>query len=215
MASVDRLLVNDEDRLVLLLTPPFDRAHPDPGYIRAYPPGVRENGGQYTHAGTWVAWAFAELGDGDRAARLFGYMNPIRRSSAPEEASRYAVEPYAVAADVYGVPPFTGAGGWTWYTGSAAWLYRLGVERILGLNREGAFLRIQPCIPAAWEGFRAWLRFGSATYEVRVENTEPAGPGGAGSRSRVRQATLDGRDVPADRVPLTDDGRTHEILVRM
>jgi cyclic beta-1,2-glucan synthetase len=215
MASVDRLLVNDEDRLVLLLTPPFDRSHPDPGYIRAYPPGVRENGGQYTHAGTWVAWAFAELGDGERAARLFGYMNPIRRSSAPEEASRYAVEPYAVAADVYGAPPFTGAGGWTWYTGSAAWLYRLGVERILGLNREGDFLRIQPCIPAAWEGFRARLRFGSATYEVRVENTEPAGPGGAGSRSRVRQATLDGRDVPADRVPLSDDGRTHEVLVRM
>ena len=215
MEAVDRLLVRDEDRLVLLLAPPFDRAHPDPGYIRGYPPGVRENGGQYTHAAAWVAWAFAALGDGERAVRLFGYLNPIGRSATLAEATRYAVEPYAVAADVYGAPPFTGTGGWTWYTGSAAWLYRLGVEAILGLSREGGTLRIQPCFPASWDGFRARLRFRSATYEIQVENTETAGADGSGSRSCVRKATLDGREVRADRVPLTDDGRTHRIVVQM
>ena len=215
MDAVDRLLVRDEDRLVLLLAPPFDRAHPDPGYIRGYPPGVRENGGQYTHAAAWVAWAFAALGDGERAVRLFGYLNPIGRSATPAEATGYAVEPYVVAADVYGAPPFTGTGGWTWYTGSAAWLYRLGVEAILGLSLEGNALRIQPCFPASWDGFRARLRFRSATYEIQVENTETAGADGAGSRSRVRKATLDGREVRADRVPLTDDGRTHRIVVQM
>ena len=120
------------------------------------------------------------------------------------------------AADVYGAPPFTGRGGWTWYTGSAAWLYRLGVEAILGLTREGDDVSASsPCIPASWEGFRARLRFASSTYEVRVENTEPVGSGGAGSRSQVRKLTLDGTDIPPDRVPLADDGRTHEIYVQV
>jgi cyclic beta-1,2-glucan synthetase len=225
MRSVDRLLVQDEDRLVLLLAPPFDRAEPDPGYIRGYPPGVRENGGQYTHAAAWVAWAFTALGDGESAIRLFEYLNPIRSSATPAGTVRYAVEPYVAAADVYGVPPFTGRGGWTWYTGSAAWLYRLGTEAILGLVREGDVLCIQPCLPAAWEGFRAELRHGSATYRVRVENTKPAGD--AESRCGVRKVILDGVEIhaqeqvetaahragPAARVPLLDDGRPHEVLI--
>jgi cyclic beta-1,2-glucan synthetase len=215
MQAVDRLLVRDEDRLVLLLTPPFDEAEPDPGYIRGYPPGIRENGGQYTHAAAWVAWAFAALGDGERAVRLFEYLNPILCSATLAQAIRYSVEPYVTAADVYGAPPFTGRGGWTWYTGSAAWLYRLGVEAILGLVREGNVLRIRPCIPDSWDGFRARLRFGSATYEVQVENAKLVRGGDTGSGSHSRKATLDGTDVPPDRVPLTDDGRMHRILVRM
>ena len=215
MQAVDRLLVHDDDRLVLLLEPPFDEADPDPGYIRGYPPGIRENGGQYTHAAAWVAWAFAGLGNGERAARLFDYLNPIRCSATLARAIQYSVEPYVTAADVYGVPPFTGRGGWTWYTGSAAWLYRLGVEAILGLVREGDTLRIQPCIPASWDGFRARLQFGSAAYEVHVENTEPVRAGGTSSRSCMREATLDGAEVPADRVPLADDGLTHRIVVRV
>ncbi|MCK5411610.1 MAG: hypothetical protein KAJ67_05915, partial [Gemmatimonadetes bacterium] len=151
MEAVDQHLVRDDDGLVLLLEPPFDRADPDPGYIRGYPPGIRENGGQYTHAAAWVAWAFAVLGDGERAARLFDYLNPIRCSATLAKAIQYSVEPYVAAADVYGTAPFTGRGGWTWYTGSAAWLYRLGVEAILGLRREGEALCIQPCIPASWD----------------------------------------------------------------
>jgi cyclic beta-1,2-glucan synthetase len=223
MHAVDRRLVRDEDRLILLLTPPFDEEEPDPGYIRGYPPGIRENGGQYTHAAVWVAWAFAALGDGERAACLFDYLNPLRCSAMHARAIQYAVEPYVAAADVYGAPPFTGRGGWTWYTGSAAWLYRLGTEAILGLTREGDELHIRPCIPASWHGFRARLRFGSATYDVHVENTEPLASGDsaqeaagrAGSRSRVSGVTLDGTDAPASRVPLTDDGRTHRIFVQV
>jgi cyclic beta-1,2-glucan synthetase len=215
MEAVDQHLVRDDDRLVLLLEPPFDKADPDPGYIRGYPPGIRENGGQYTHAAVWVAWAFAVLGDGERAVRLFDYLNPIRCSATLARAIQYSVEPYVMAADVYGAPPFTGRGGWSWYTGSAAWMYRLGVEAILGLRREGEALRIQPCIPASWDGFRARLRLGTSTYEVHVENTEPVGAGGAGSRSRVLKTTLDGMEVPADRVPLSGDGRTHRIVVQL
>ncbi|HEU4455185.1 MAG TPA: protein ndvB, partial [Longimicrobium sp.] len=148
MEAVAARLVREADRLVLLLDPPFDRSDPSPGYIRAYPPGVRENGGQYTHAAVWAAWAFAALGDGERAESIFRLLNPVLRVGGPAEAERYRVEPYVVPADVYGVAPHAGRGGWTWYTGSAAWLWRLGVEAILGIRRRGGALEVDPCIPA-------------------------------------------------------------------
>ena len=168
-------LVRWDDGLILLFTPPFDRTPRDPGYIKGYLPGVRENGGQYTHAATWVAWAAAGLGDGDTAVRLFDLLDPIRHTDTPEKARRYVVEPYVVAADIYGAPPHTGRGGWTWYTGSGGWLYRVGIEAILGLRLEGGELRVEPCLPRAWPGFTATVRIGGRVYTVRVARG-PAGP---------------------------------------
>jgi cyclic beta-1,2-glucan synthetase len=161
-------LVRWDDGLILLLTPPFDRTPRDPGYIKGYLPGVRENGGQYTHAATWVAWAMADLGDGDTAARLFGLLGPIRHADTPQKALRYVVEPYVVAADVYGAPPHTGRGGWTWYTGSSGWLYRVGIEAILGLRLEGGELRVEPRLPRDWPGFTATVSLEDRVYRVRV-----------------------------------------------
>jgi cyclic beta-1,2-glucan synthetase len=169
MASLDRELIRRDDRLALLFTPPFDVAPQDPGYIKGYPPGLRENGGQYSHAAMWTILAFAEQGQGDQAVGLFALLNPINHARTPAEAHRYKVEPYVVAADVYSVAPHVGRGGWTWYTGSAAWMYRAGVEGILGIRREGPFLILQPCLPTNWPGFRATVRIGAASLDIRVE----------------------------------------------
>jgi cyclic beta-1,2-glucan synthetase len=208
MEAVWEQLVREDERLVLLLAPPFDRGEPSPGYLRAYPPGVRENGGQYTHAAVWAAWAFAALGDGDRAGALLRLLNPVLRATEADAVARYRVEAYALAADVYGAPPHTGRGGWTWYTGSAAWLYRLGVEAILGLRRRGGELEIAPCIPSSWPGFQATYRHGRSTYEVTVENPGRVCRG-------VREVELDGRALAGGRVPLADDGAVHAVRVRM
>ena len=165
------------------------RTRHDPGYIRAYPPGIRENGGQYTHAATWLGWAYAALGDGARAERIFRILNPILRARTREEADRYRVEPYVLAGDVYGAAPWVGRGGWTWYTGAAAWLWRLGVEGILGLRKEDGELRIDPCIPPAWKGFEAWVRLGGQQVHVVVENPDAVAqgrPDGHARRQRGR-----------------------------
>jgi cyclic beta-1,2-glucan synthetase len=213
--------------LVCLFWPPFDRTQRDPGYIKGYPPGIRENGGQYSHAAAWVGWALAELGEGDRAHAVFRMLNPVERSDSPAGAALYRVEPYATAADIYSSPPHTGRGGWTWYTGSAGWTYRLGVEAILGLRREGAKLRIDPCVPKKWPGYEVTYRYGASVYRIRVENP-------AGVSRGVESLTLDGAEVgetaaatrgDAERtrgdaarvpaIPLTDDGGVHEVLVRL
>ena len=170
------------DGLVLLFTPPFDDTALDPGYIKGYLPGVRENGGQYTHAAVWSSIAFAVLGDGDRAAELFAMLNPINHARTGAGVHRYKVEPYVVAADVYAEPPHVGRGGWTWYTGSAGWMYRAGLEWILGFRLRGARLVIDPCIPRAWPGFEMVFRYRSARYEIVVENRD--GSRGAWRRSR-------------------------------
>ena len=208
MESVDQLLVREADQLILLLAPPFDKTERDPGYIQGYPPGVRENGGQYTHAAIWAAWAFAALGQGDRAGALFRLLNPVHHSDTPEKAARYMVEPYGIAADIYSVTPHTGTGGWTGYTGSAGWMYRLGVEAILGLTRRGDTLKIDPCIPGNWPGFQLTYRFGRTSYLVHVENPEGVNRG-------VRQVVLDGMPLPDGPIPLSDDGRQHEVRVVM
>ena len=209
MAAVDEQLVRRGDGLALLFTPPFDRTPLDPGYIKGYPPGIRENGGQYTHAATWSVIAFAALGEGDKAAELFSLLNPINRASTRADVQRYKVEPYVVAADVYSVAPHVGRGGWTWYTGSAGWLYRAGMEAILGLHLQGAFLCLAPCIPEAWPRFEVVFKYRSASYEIEVEN-----PRTASSRG-VARAELDGETLPdgATRVPLVDDGRVHKVRV--
>jgi len=208
MAALDQHLIRREDNLALLFTPPFDTTAHDPGYIKGYPPGLRENGGQYSHAAMWAIMAFAKLGDGSKAADLFSLLNPINHAGTPDEAERYKVEPYVIAADVYSVPPHAGRGGWTWYTGSAAWMYRAGIESILGIRREGDFLVIDPCIPTAWPGFEAAVNAASTRYDIRVEN--PSGTG-----SNVWRAVLDGTPVGCPegcvRVPL--DGGTHSLLV--
>lgn len=208
MESVDRRLVKPIDQMILLFTPPFDKSARDPGYIKGYLPGVRENGGQYTHAAIWTAWAFAKLGQGDRATQLFRLLNPISHADSPEKVTRYKVEPYVIAADIYSVPPHTGRGGWTWYTGSSGWMYRLGIEAILGITRMGQSLAIDPCIPKHWPGFKAQYRFGKSLYKINVENTDGVNRG-------IREIRLNGKSLSEGLIPLVDDGQTHEVLVLM
>jgi cyclic beta-1,2-glucan glucanotransferase len=207
MDSVERHLVRREDRLLLLVSPPFDRTPLDPGYIKGYPPGIRENGGQYTHAAVWAAMAFAELGEGDKAFDLFKLLDPIRHAATPEDVDKYKVEPYAVASDVYSEPPHAGRGGWTWYTGAAGWLHRGGLEWILGFRKRGSALRIDPCIPRAWKGFEIAYRHGRALYRITVENPKGVCRG-------VSRVSLDGALLPGEAlVPLSDDGREHQVQV--
>ncbi len=170
MASVDKHLIRREEGLALLFTPPFDKTERDPGYIKGYPPGLRENGGQYSHAAMWLIFAFARLGRGDKAAELFRLLNPITHARDETQAERYKVEPYAVAADIYSVAPHNGRGGWTWYTGAAGWMHRAGMEGILGIRREGNALVIAPTIPAEWPGFEAQIALADTHYAVYVDN---------------------------------------------
>ncbi|MDT8306894.1 MAG: hypothetical protein RRC07_13250, partial [Anaerolineae bacterium] len=207
MQAVRDHLVREDDRLILLFTPPFDQTPHDPGYIKGYLPGIRENGGQYTHAALWTIWAFAELGESDYAEFLFRLTNPIYRSATEAGAAHYKVEPYVIVADVYGVPPHRGRGGWTWYTGSSGWMYRLGLEGILGLRREGNALRLQPRIPAHWPAYQIRYRFGPSLYEITVENGDRG--------TAVVYLELDGEPVDGDTIPLTGDGATHQVLVRL
>ncbi len=193
--QADKALVRETDRLALLLWPPFDVTPHDPGYIRAYPPGVRENGGQYTHAATWLGFAHAALGDGERATRIFRLLNPSLHALTADDASRYRVEPYALAGDVYSVPPWVGRGGWTWYTGAAAWMWRLGAEAILGLRREGGALRIDPCIPPRWDGFEAWINEGAQRLHIVVDNPDHISQG-------VASITIDNVRVDANRISM-------------
>ena len=206
MDSLYRRLVRREDGIILLLTPPFNLTLRDPGYIKGYPPGIRENGGQYTHAALWTIWAFAELGQGERAVELFNMINPINHADTPEKVSRYRVEPYVVAADVYSVAPHIGRGGWTWYTGSASWMYRLGIEAILGLRREGNRLRIRSSIPSDWPGYTIEYRYGKTIYEIRVENPQNVSSG-------VAHIILDREKLAENTIPLVDDGASHEVMI--
>jgi cyclic beta-1,2-glucan synthetase len=206
--SLHRQLMRRDAKVIQLLTPPFDQSGLDPGYIRGYPPGVRENGGQYTHAAIWTVMAIARLGNGDEAVELFHMLNPINHSRNAAAVERYKVEPYVVAADVYTHPSHIGRGGWTWYTGSAAWMYRLGLEEILGLTRHGASFAVAPRIPGSWDGFRLRWRHGTTRYEIAVENPGHSSHG-------VVSALLDGVPVAADAIPLVDDGGVHRLAVTL
>ena len=207
MAAVDERLVRRDDAMVLLFTPPFDRTTRDPGYIKGYPPGMRENGGQYTHGALWSVIAFAMLGDGDKAGELFSLLNPINHGSTPAAIDRYKVEPYVMSADVYSEPSHVGRGGWTWYTGSAGWMYRAGLEWLLGFRLRGSTLVIDPCIPKSWPGFTIAFRYHSARYEIKVDNPNAVSRG-------VSRVVLDGQSLPIDAaIKLADDARTHHMDV--
>ena len=206
MTSVRTYLLRPEERLILLLTPPFDKSALEPGYIKGYLPGIRENGGQYTHAAVWVAQATARLGQGEWAAQLLQWLNPITHSASPEDIAVYKVEPYVMAADVYSTAPNLGRGGWTWYTGSAAWMYRVTVESLLGLHMDGGALTIDPCIPADWSGYRITYQYFSASYEIQVDNPH-------GVTRGVQAITLDDELLPDRRITRHDDGRIHHVHV--
>jgi cyclic beta-1,2-glucan synthetase len=208
MASLDRRLVREDARLIMLLTPPFDKTPHDPGYIKGYLPGVRENGAQYTHAALWAVLATAMTGDGDRAFHLFDLLNPLTHSRTAQDVGVYKVEPYVVAADVYTAAGQLGRGGWTWYTGSASWTYRVALESILGFTKRGDRLWMDPCIPRDWPEFTVEYRHGSATYAITVRNPDRVCEG-------VVSVTLDGAVVAEGAVPLVDDGGRHEVEVTM
>ncbi len=208
ITAVEERLVQADDRLILLLAPPFDSGKLEPGYIKGYVPGIRENGGQYTHAATWVVLAVALQGRGDRALELFQMLSPITHSSDPASVARYKVEPYVIAADVYGRSPHAGRGGWTWYTGSAAWFYRVGLEAILGLRLRGNVLTLQPCVPDGWESFEVDYRVGASHYRIHVENQAENGEG-------TGQVILDDQVLADQAISLVDDGRDHTVRFRL
>jgi cellobiose phosphorylase len=214
MTSVDNMLVDHDNRIALLFTPPFDGGTANPGYIKGYPPGVRENGGQYTHGAIWSIFAWAQLGDGDRGGALFDTLNPILHSSSAEAVERYKVEPYVSCADVYSVAPYVGRGGWTWYSGSGAWLYRAGLEALLGFLLHGDRLRIDPCIPKHWDGFQLSYKRRSESnvtteYEIAVENPRHVCRGVSG-------VELDGTALAAsDTIVLVDDGGSHALRITL
>jgi cyclic beta-1,2-glucan synthetase len=208
MESVYKRLVDREDELVELLTPPFDKTPRSPGYIKGYPPGIRENGGQYTHAALWAIWAFAEQGQAERAHELFQLINPIYHSDTLEHVNQYRVEPYVIAADVYSTSPHNGRGGWTWYTGSASWMYRLGIEKLLGINLFADHLEVNPCIPKAWKGYQINYHFGKSMFHIRVENPR-------GGTCEIADIEIDGRKISNREIPLHDDGKAHEVVVTM
>lgn len=207
MASLREHLVRPDAGLIVLLTPPFDRTAQDPGYIKGYLPGVRENGAQYTHAALWAVLAAALQGDGDGAFELFQMISPVTHSATPEGAATYKVEPYVVAADVYTAEGQLGRGGWTWYTGSASWMYRVGLEAILGLQKRGNTLTIEPRVPTDWPEFSIHYRFGASLYHivVREPGRMPAGE---------VEILVDGTRLEGAEIPLRDDGSHHEVLVR-
>jgi cellobiose phosphorylase len=207
MAAVDRRLVKRDHGLIQLLDPPFDKSTLNPGYIKGYVPGVRENGGQYTHGAIWTVMAFAALGDSRRAWELFNMINPLNHASSETAIATYKVEPYVIAADVYAVAPHTGRGGWTWYTGSAGWAYRLILESLLGLKLEVDKLRLAPCVPAGWESFTLHYRYRETVYHITVLQTR-----GADDKTRV---TIDGIEQPYETIALTDDRAEHAVEVRI
>jgi cyclic beta-1,2-glucan synthetase len=206
MDAVRTHLIRRGPQVVLLLAPPFDHSAQDPGYIKGYPPGVRENGGQYTHAALWVVMAMARLGAGDEAVELFHMLNPVNHTRTAADVGRYRAEPYVLAGDVYAHPAHPGRGGWTWYTGSAGWMYRAGLESILGLRRRGSTFEMDPCIPSSWPDYAIVWRFGRTRYEIAVSNPERRCRG-------IAEATLDGAPVDSRAIPLADDGRTHQVRV--
>jgi cyclic beta-1,2-glucan synthetase len=204
MEAVDQRLVQRDAALVRLLTPPFDVAPMDPGYIKGYLPGVRENGGQYTHAAIWATMAFAEMGDTHRAWELFGMINPINHALDAAAVARYKVEPYVVTADLYSEPPHAGRGGWSWYTGSAAWMYRLVIESLLGLERQAAALKCAPRLPESWQGFSLDYRYRSTVYRITVRRSK------GDERPSVR---VDAAEILGDTIALIDDGQVHQVEV--
>jgi cellobiose phosphorylase len=208
MNAVDQHLVHRDSGLIQLFDPPFDKSALDPGYIKGYIPGVRENGGQYTHGGIWAAMAFALMGDHERAWELFALLNPVNHSSTPEQIATYKVEPYVIAADIYAVAPHTGRGGWTWYTGSAGWMYRLLIETLLGVNLEGDQLRLTPHMPKNWTSYKIHYRYRQTVYHITITRLDA-------DSNDTNQLFLDGKVLAAKTVPLIDDHHEHAVELKV
>ena len=213
LEAVDARLVRRDLRVVQLFDPAFDHSDLEPGYVKGYVPGVRENGGQYTHAAVWAAMAFAEEGDGERAWELFRMLNPVGHGDSRETIQIYKVEPYVLAADVYTNPMHAGRGGWTWYTGSAGWMYRLITESLLGIRLDHNRLSFKPLMPRTWDNFEIHYRHHQTTYSIRV--SRPPGPPGARPGSGVTKLTCDGKERPGLDIALEDDGRVHPVEVEV
>jgi cellobiose phosphorylase len=207
MNAVDKFLVRREHSLVQLLDPAFDKSDLNPGYIKGYVPGVRENGGQYTHAAIWAAMAFAALGDSRRAWEITLMINPVGHALSPEDVGAYKVEPYVVAADVYAVAPHTGRGGWTWYTGSAGWMYRLIAESLLGLRLEGARLTVTPCLPEHWDEYKVHYRYRETVYHIAISRAYGVG--------REACVSVDGVEQSDPVISLVDDRREHSVRITL
>lgn len=203
MLALENYLWDKNEGILKLLTPPFDQSGVYPGYIQGYVPGVRENGGQYTHAAIWAVWAYTKLHDGEKAVELFNMLNPINHARTDKEAVRYKVEPYVMAADVYSYPPNNGRGGWSWYTGAAGWMYQVALEGILGLSIEGDKISVKPCIPGSWPGFKIKYKYRSTQYHIEVINASKA----------EEKILLDGQAVLEPQITLADDGKEHEIVI--
>ena len=206
MESVDALLVHRDEKLIQLLDPPFDKCEMEPGYIKGYVPGVRENGGQYTHAAIWVAMAFAALRDNQRLWDLLSIINPINHAASADAIAVYKTEPYVLASDVYALAPHVGRGGWTWYTGSAGWMYQFIVESLLGLRLEAGQLHVAPCVPAHWKSFEVIYRYRKTAYHITVLPHTTEG------KARV---TIDGVERPGPAIPLVDDRQPHSVEIRI
>jgi cellobiose phosphorylase len=204
MQAVNERLIRRDAGLIQLFDPPFDQSALNPGYIKGYFPGVRENGGQYTHAAIWATMAFALMGDSTRAWELFDLLNPVHHGATSSQIATYKVEPYVVAADVYAVAPHTGRGGWTWYTGSAGWMYRLLVETLLGVNLEGDQLRLTPNLPATWTAFTLHYRYRQTQYHIHITRSAGIPPGDC-------RLSLDGQLLAGSAIPMLDDHRDHSV----
>ena len=207
MDAVDPQLVRRDAALIQLLDPPFDHSDPNPGYIQGYVRGVRENGGQYTHAAVWATMAFAALGDAERAWELFTMIDPVNHAKSPDAIAVYKTEPYVLASDVYALAPHTGRGGWTWYTGSAGWMYQFILESLLGLRLEADKLHVAPCVPADWNSFQVHYRYRETVYHITVLQTSVADGG--------PRLTVDGVELPGPAIPMVDDRRQHAVEVRI
>ncbi len=208
MESLKKYLIKEDEGIILLFAPPFDKGEKDPGYIKSYVPGVRENGAQYTHAASWVISAFAALGQGDTAWKLFNMINPINHTKTIKECSIYKTEPYVMSADVYSVNPHAGRGGWSWYTGAAGWFFKAGLEFILGFKKRGDIVYINPCIPNYWEGFQISYKYRNTKYRIKVDNPDKVSTG-------VNAIYLDGTKVKTEGIKLINDENEHEITVSM
>ena len=208
MESLENNLIDKENGIIKLLDPPFDKTKIEPGYIKAYLPGVRENGGQYTHAAMWAIIAFTELGFGDKALEYYRMINPIEHSRTKEEARKYKVEPYVIPADIYGAAGLQGRGGWTWYTGSSSWFYKAGLENILGFKIEKGILKIEPCITSKWQEYSIKYRYKTSIYNIQVKNPE-------GKCTGIEKFYLNGTEIAEKQIKLEDNGLVNEIEIIM
>lgn len=208
MESLENHLIDKENGIIKLLDPPFNKTKLEPGYIKSYLPGVRENGGQYTHAAIWAIIAYTKLGFGDKALEYYRMINPIEHSRTKETAIKYKVEPYTIAADIYGAESLAGRGGWTWYTGSSSWFYKAGIENILGLVIKNNRLRIEPCIPKEWKEYKIKYRYKNSIYNITVKNE-------SGKNTGVDKFFLNGVEVEEKEIALSDDGGIYEIEIKM